>query len=149
MSTNEGLMTAWLKALAVLAWADGKLDPQEAKRLSVHAVNFGGLDVTRIEGFFSEVKEWSKDPALVAKALEPLKLETPDEGLANLRRWFDLAIGDRKEAPGEVLVIEQIAGCFLPANKVPKVLPYLRAMREAAKLEAELLPKGHRLPAPK
>ncbi|MBI5536145.1 MAG: TerB family tellurite resistance protein [Deltaproteobacteria bacterium] len=149
MTTNEGLQNAWLKALAILAWADGRLDPQEAKRLSVDAVSLGGIDVMKIEAFFDDVKQWSKDADAVAKALEPLKAETAEEGLPKLRRCYELAMSDGKEDPAELRVIEQIASCFLPKDKADKVLPWLRASRQAALLEAELLPKGIRPPTMK
>jgi hypothetical protein len=146
MTTNEGLQNAWLKALAILAWADGRLDPQEAKRLSIDAVSLGGIDVMKIDAFFDEVKVWAKDVDAVAKALQPLKGETLEDGLGKLKHCYELAMSDGKEDPAELRCIEQIASCFLPTEKVAKVLPWLRASRQAALLEAELAPKGIRPP---
>jgi tellurite resistance protein len=148
MSTNDELMGAWLKALAVLAWADGRLDKEEAKRLSVDAVSFVGMDLMKIEGFIEEVQGWSKDPEAVARAIEPLKGETVADGLPRLRRCYELAMADGREDPAEVKVIEQLAACFIPSDKVSKVVPWLRATRQAAVLEAELMPRGNRPPAP-
>ena len=148
MSTNDELMGAWLKALAALAWADGQLDKQEAKRVSVDAVNLVGMDLTKIEGFLADAQAWSKDPNAVVKAMEPLKAESLELGLVRLRRCYELAMADGREDPAEIRIIEQIASRFVPSDKLPKIVPWLRATRQAALLEAELMPRGNRPPAP-
>jgi tellurite resistance protein len=148
MSANDELMGAWLRALAVLAWADGQMHKEEAKRLSVDAVSFAGMDLLKIEAFFDEAKALAKDPEAVAKAFEPLKTETMLEGLPRLKRCYELAMSDGKEDPSELHVIEQIASQFVPSDKLSKIIPWLRATRQAALLESELLPRGNRPPPP-
>lgn len=146
MTANEGVLTSWVKALAILAWADGQLDGKEIKRLSIDAVAFAGMDLGRIEKLFDEAQAWSKDPGAVAREIDPIRGSELAQGLTHLKRCYELAMSDGKEDPSEVALIEQIAALFVPADRVSLVVPWLRATRQAALLEAELLPKGRALP---
>ncbi len=143
---NDGVMTAWVKALAILAWADGNLDSKEIKRLSIDAVAFAGMDLGSIEKLFDDARAWARDLAIVAREIEPIRGSDLAQGLTHLKRCYDLAMSDGVEDPTEVKVIEQLAALFVPADRVSKVVPWLRATRQAALLEAELLPKGRPLP---
>lgn len=147
MSASESWNVAWVKALAILAWADGKLDQQEIRRLTVNAVSIAGMDFDKIERVFDEAKDLAKDAEAISREIEPIARTPIPEGLRYLRQCYELAMADGLEDPAEVRVIEQIAGRILPADRVPRVIPWLRAVRAATMLENELLPAPGRLPA--
>lgn len=140
---------AAVRALALVAWSDRVLTPEERAAIATRAANLTGLSARQVEAALDEGKNLHKYGADWKKQLAPLATLPSDRGIELLRQCYEVGAVDGDLPESELQTIERVAAVFVPRHKVVHVVRWLKARRELLRIEREMgtLPEGARLVA--
>ncbi len=140
---------AAVRALALVAWSDRVLTPEERASIVARAATLTGLSARQVETALDEGKNLHKYGADWKKQLAPLATLPSDRGIELLRQCYEVGAVDGDLPETELKTIERVAAVFVPRHKVIHVVRWLKARQELLRIEREMatLPEGTRLVA--